>query len=97
MKKLLIIGADSFIGSHLVEYLVKKNLNYVEDTVNSFYRAIKSDKSDGQIINIGSKDNFTINETVKIIQEIIGSKKKLRPTKSEVQLLSADNSKAKRY
>ena len=37
MNKILITGADGFIGSHLVEYMVKKNYNVKAFTLYNLY------------------------------------------------------------
>ena len=55
------------------------------------------------MVNIGSNSSFSINDTVKMIQSLTKTNKKImkdskrvRPSKSEVQLLSADNKLARK-
>ena len=79
-----------------------RDFNYIKDTVNGFIAVAKSDKSVGEVINIGSNYEISIGETAKIIAEVMGKSvelktdtERLRPEKSEVDRLWADNSKAK--
>ncbi|MBF0547083.1 MAG: SDR family oxidoreductase [Candidatus Riflebacteria bacterium] len=79
-----------------------RDLNYVSDTVNGFIKVAESDRSIGEVINIGSNFEVSIEELIHLISEtmeenieIISSKERLRPQKSEVERLWADNSKAK--
>ncbi len=81
----------------------KRDFNYIEDTVGGFIAAAKSSKSVGEVINIGSGHNFTVGETVEMIAEIMGKKikifgekQRIRPERSEVEVLLCDNSKAKK-
>ncbi len=79
-----------------------RDFNYIEDTIRGFIAAVESDASTGEIINIGSNYEVSIGETVQYISEIIGVEievetddVRIRPEKSEVERLWADNSKAK--
>ncbi|MED1801451.1 NAD-dependent 4,6-dehydratase LegB [Brevibacillus porteri] len=79
-----------------------RDFNYVKDTVNGFISVLESNKSIGEVINIGSNYEISIGETARIIAElmdveldIITDDTRLRPEKSEVERLWADNSKAK--
>lgn len=80
-----------------------RDFNYVKDTVRGFIAIAKSDRSIGEVINIGSNFEVSIGDTVRIIAETIGKKieiitddQRIRPEKSEVERLWADNTKAKR-
>ena len=80
-----------------------RNFNYIKDTIEAFYKVIKKNVWDGNVVNIGSNSSFSINETVKMIQsltktdkKIMRDNKRVRPSKSEVQLLSADNKLARK-
>ncbi|AEH46417.1 NAD-dependent 4,6-dehydratase LegB [Parageobacillus thermoglucosidasius] len=79
-----------------------RDFNYVKDTVNGFISVMKHDESIGEVINIGSNFEVSIGETAKLIAEIMGvdieietDDARIRPEKSEVERLWADNSKAK--
>ncbi|MDC0761733.1 NAD-dependent 4,6-dehydratase LegB [Brevibacillus sp. AG] len=79
-----------------------RDFNYVEDTVRGFLAVAQSDKSIGEVINIGSNYEVSIGQTVEMIAELMGSKieifsddQRIRPVKSEVERLWADNTKAK--
>lgn len=79
-----------------------RDFNFIEDTISGFTSVGKSDKTVGEVINIGSGSAFTIIETVKNISELMGrkvkiieEKKRLRPENSEVDRLLCDNRKAK--
>jgi NAD dependent epimerase/dehydratase len=79
-----------------------RDFNYIKDTVAGFIACLQSDTSIGQVINIGSNYEISIGETVKCIAELMKAEIeietdniRLRPEKSEVERLWADNSKAK--
>lgn len=80
-----------------------RDFNYVEDTVSGFISAMLSDKAMGEVINIGSNFEVSVGDMSKIIAEImnveieiVSDEDRLRPEKSEVERLWADNSKALR-
>ena len=80
-----------------------RDFNYVKDTVRGFCAVMESEKSVGEVINIGSNFEVSIGDTAKQIAEVMGvnleietDEERLRPEKSEVNRLWADNSKAKR-
>lgn len=79
-----------------------RDFNYVADTVNGFIAMAESDSAVGEVINIGSNFEISIGETVKMIAEVMGVQieietddTRLRPEKSEVERLWADNRKAR--
>ncbi|MDQ0156914.1 NAD-dependent 4,6-dehydratase LegB [Robertmurraya andreesenii] len=79
-----------------------RDFNFVKDTVNGFISVMNSEKSIGEVINIGSNYEVSIEETAKLIAEVMGvdieiesDDIRLRPEKSEVERLWADNQKAK--
>lgn len=78
-----------------------RDFNYVKDTVRGFMAIAESDKSIGEVINIGSNFEISIGDTVKLIAEAMNveieietDEVRLRPEKSEVNRLWADNTKA---
>ena len=80
-----------------------RDFNYAKDTARGFISVMESDKSVGEVINIGSNFEVSIGDTAKIIAEAMDAEiefecdeERLRPEKSEVNRLWADNSKAKR-
>lgn len=80
-----------------------RDFNYVTDIVNGFIQALRSDKGIGEVINLGSNYEISIGETAKVIAEemgadikILSDDQRLRPEKSEVERLWADNKKAKK-
>jgi NAD dependent epimerase/dehydratase len=80
-----------------------RDFNYVADTVNGFIAVAESSTAVGEVINIGSNFEISIGETVRLIAEIMGvtleietDDVRLRPDKSEVERLWADNAKAER-
>ncbi|MBP2636929.1 MAG: NAD-dependent dehydratase [Firmicutes bacterium] len=79
-----------------------RDFNYVADTVRGFEAMLKSDKAIGEVINIGSNYEISIGDTAALIAEVMEKKvefvtdeERLRPEKSEVERLWADNNKAK--
>jgi NAD dependent epimerase/dehydratase len=80
-----------------------RDFNYIIDTVAGFIAALKSDSACGEVINIGSSFEISIGETAQEIADIMGASVeyttddvRIRPEKSEVERLWADNSKARR-
>ena len=80
-----------------------RDFNYVEDTVSGFLSALDSDQGVGEIINLGSGFEISIGKTAKLIADVMGQEieiltdtQRLRPEKSEVERLWADNTKAKK-
>jgi dTDP-glucose 4,6-dehydratase len=80
-----------------------RDFNYVQDTVAAFVAALNSDEGLGEVINFGSNFEISIGDTARLIAEIMNAEieivteeARLRPKKSEVNRLWADNSKAKR-
>lgn len=79
-----------------------RDFNYISDTVRGFIAVAESDKSVGQILNIGSNEEISIGETAKLIAEVMHAgieietdEQRLRPASSEVERLLADNTKAR--
>ncbi|OUL24484.1 NAD-dependent dehydratase [Nostoc sp. RF31YmG] len=79
-----------------------RDFNYVKDTVQGFIAAAQSNAI-GEVINLGSNYEISIEETVKLISEVMNieidiqtEEQRLRPEKSEVERLWADNTKAKK-
>lgn len=78
-----------------------RDFSYVSDTVNGFIAALEADAGAGEVINLGSNFEISIGDTVQTIAEIMGvdisveaDDVRIRPEKSEVERLWADNSKA---
>ena len=80
-----------------------RDLTYIDDTTDAFLCALNKKKDIGEIINIGSGFEISIKELVRKISKIIGYRidiekdfKRVRPKKSEVDRLFANNKKAKK-
>ncbi|MCW7497012.1 NAD-dependent 4,6-dehydratase LegB [Leptospira levettii] len=80
-----------------------RDFNYIEDTVSGFITAMKSENTNGEVINIGSNYEISIGETAQQIAEIMNQEiewevdeDRLRPSNSEVERLWASNAKAKK-
>lgn len=78
-----------------------RDFNFVADTVAGFLAVLESERSVGEVINIGSNYEISIGDTVQAIAEVMGEKieiltdeQRLRPEKSEVERLWASNIKA---
>lgn len=81
----------------------KRDLTYVSDTVNGFIKIAESEKTIGEVINIGTGREISVGKLAETIISIIGKKVKIvskdlrkRPQKSEVIRLICDNTKAKK-
>jgi dTDP-glucose 4,6-dehydratase len=80
-----------------------RDFTYVTDTVRGFLAVGESQRSIGEVINIGSSYEISIQEIALLIAELMDSKieveidqARVRPGSSEVQRLYADIYKAKR-
>ena len=80
-----------------------RDLNFVSDTVDGFVKAASCDKAIGQTINIGRGSEISVGELAEKIVRLCGSKAKIktesrriRPKKSEVERLLADNTLARK-
>lgn len=80
-----------------------RDFNYVMDTVAGFISIAKSDASIGEVINIGSNYEISVQDTAELIAKVMDAKinfltdeVRLRPEKSEVERLWASNEKASR-
>jgi dTDP-glucose 4,6-dehydratase len=79
-----------------------RDFSYVADTVHGFVAALESDNGIGEVTNLGSGFEISIGDTLALIAGIMDVEVKvetdaqrLRPEKSEVNRLCADNSKAR--
>lgn len=79
-----------------------RDFNYVKDTAEAFIKVAESEKTIGQVVNAGSNKEISIGDLVeKIIKisgkevEIVCDEQRIRPEKSEVNRLWADNSRIK--
>jgi NAD dependent epimerase/dehydratase len=77
-----------------------RDFNYVLDTCRGFIALAESDKTIGEVINIGSGVEISVSDTLNLIKKIMGSdvefitdEQRLRPEKSEVFRLCCDNTK----
>jgi dTDP-glucose 4,6-dehydratase len=75
-----------------------RDFNFVSDTVRAFEAVMNSDQALGQVLNAGSGFEVSIGDTVRMIAETMGvevqietDEQRLRPEKSEVERLLADN------
>ena len=78
-----------------------RDLSFVKDTVRAYSAALKSPNVEGEVLNLGSNFEVSIGDLATMIAGLMRSKIKitsdsvrLRPSKSEVERLWADNSKA---
>lgn len=80
-----------------------RDFNYVTDTCEGFIRLAECKEAIGEIINIGSDTEISVEDTFKIIKRLMKSKsemftekERIRPKNSEVFRLCCDNSKIKK-
>ena len=78
-----------------------RDFSYINDTVKGFIAVAESEKSVGEVINIGSNYEVSIGDLVQTITDIMKADieiktddNRIRPEKSEVERLWADNKKA---
>lgn len=80
-----------------------RDFTFVTDTVKAFVAIAESENCVGEIINVGSNFEISMENTVKIISELMCADieitediQRIRPIKSEVERLWANNAKIKR-
>ncbi len=80
-----------------------RDLTYVDDTVDGFVRMAAADAALGEVVNLGSGREIAIGDLAEKILEMTASPSKIvldetrvRPARSEVERLQADNDKARR-
>ena len=93
VKKKVLIGSTT----------PTRDFNFVSDTVEGFIKIAESENSIGEEINIGSGFEISIGDLAEKIVSLVGKEvklikdeKRVRPEKSEVERLLADNSKARK-
>jgi NAD dependent epimerase/dehydratase len=83
--------------------LPTRDFNYVRDTARGMIAIHDGEASIGEVINLGSGYEVSVGDTVALIAQVMGrpvavecEAERLRPAKSEVERLWADNTKAQR-
>lgn len=83
---------------HLGNVSARRDMTYVADTVNGFLRVGQVPGIEGETFNLGTGVEISIKSLVDLLSELLGKKaeiivdeERLRPDKSEVQRLVADN------
>lgn len=86
---------------HIGSVSPTRDFNFVADTAAGFAAALDNPQIVGEVINIGSNFEISIGDTLRMIADIMNveitlvtDEQRLRPAKSEVERLWADNSKA---
>ncbi|HVW29342.1 MAG TPA: NAD-dependent 4,6-dehydratase LegB [Polyangiaceae bacterium] len=79
-----------------------RDFTFVKDTVEGFVRIADCSAAVGQVVNLGTDTEITIGDLIVKIGEVVGRKltavsedQRVRPPKSEVERLRADNTKAR--
>jgi dTDP-glucose 4,6-dehydratase len=80
-----------------------RDFNFVKDTVRGMIALAQADAAIGEAVNIGSNFEISIGDTARLIADIVGmpvefetDAQRIRPEKSEVERLWADNAKLSR-
>lgn len=80
-----------------------RDFNFVSDTVRGMLAIARSAETIGETVNLGSNFEISMGDTASQIAEVMGAEisiisdsERMRPEKSEVERLWADNSKARR-
>jgi NAD dependent epimerase/dehydratase len=79
-----------------------RDFSYVTDTAKGFISALKSENIAGEIFNLGSQFEISMQDTAKLIAEvmavdieIVSDQQRMRPADSEVERLFANHQKAR--
>ena len=77
-----------------------RDFNYVQDTADGMIALALCKAAEGEVVNIGTGEEWSIETTARMLMEITGrhvpiicDEQRIRPTNSEVNRLIADNSK----
>ncbi|MCJ7682047.1 MAG: NAD-dependent epimerase/dehydratase family protein [Candidatus Aminicenantes bacterium] len=77
-----------------------RDLTFVWDTVKGFLAVAESEKTVGEVVNLGTQEEITIGDLARLIAEtagldieLISEGERLRPDKSEVQRLLCDSTR----
>ena len=107
-------SARAVIPSIITQVLLKKkislgsvyptrDLTFVKDSVKGFIDFAECEETVGEVVNLGSSYEVSINQIIDLISDCLGKKiqikkerKRIRPEKSEVERLFSDSSKARR-
>lgn len=80
-----------------------RDFNYVTDTVEGMIALAQCSQANGEVVNIGTGEEWSIHDTVIMLSEIIGTnveiemdQLRIRPERSEVNRLVADITKIKK-
>lgn len=80
-----------------------RDFNFVKDTAAAMLALAPCKDAEGQVVNIGTGQEYSIEKTAKLLMEITGKQipivseeARVRPAPSEVNRLVADNSRLKR-
>jgi dTDP-glucose 4,6-dehydratase len=78
-----------------------RDFNYVQDTVDGFLALATAKGVEGEVINLGTGFDISIEDVAELIAEMMGvqiefdqEEERFRPSKSEVKRLQASNQKA---
>jgi dTDP-glucose 4,6-dehydratase len=79
-----------------------RDLNFVSNTVDGFLKAAMTPAAIGETVNLGSGREISVGDLAQLIAKLVGKpvqivteEQRLRPDKSEVERLLADNSRAR--
>jgi dTDP-glucose 4,6-dehydratase len=79
----------------------RRDFTYVSDTVMGYIKAAEAENIDGEVINLGTGQDVTINQIIDLVFEITGKEipviqeqTRMRPQGSEVMRLISDYTKA---
>lgn len=77
-----------------------RDFNYVTNTASAFMALATCDGADGDVVNIGSGEEWSIEETARLLMEVTGrsaaivcEEDRIRPAASEVNRLLADSTR----
>jgi NAD dependent epimerase/dehydratase len=106
-------SARAVIPSIIIQALLKgkislgsvfptRDLTFVKDSVEGFISFAECEKTMGEVVNLGSNQELSINQIISLVSNCLGKKievkkdkERIRPEKSEVERLFSDSSKAK--
>lgn len=106
-------SARAVIPSIITQALIKRKINlgsvyptrdltFVKDSANGFIGFVECEETVGQVVNLGSGHEVSIDQMATLVSDCLGKKiqiqrekKRIRPEKSEVDRLFSDSSKAR--